>query len=223
MDVTKAVEFLSLLVLAGAIANVGTRRVRTGVWLYSAQSLALAGAAACVGYQLHEPHMYLAAVLAALVKGFAIPQVIFYILRKIEVKREVESFLGIPSSLLVAAVLVGLAFFAANSALGLGITEFGELPSTLLAVSLGVMLIGFFLMINREKAITQVIGLSVMENGMFLAAVALTSGMPLVIELGVFFELLVGAMLMAILILKVNTNFHSINTHEMHTLTDFTP
>lgn len=223
MDVSKAIEFLSLLVLAGAIANVGARRMRTGVWIYSAQSFALAGAAACVAYQLQEPHIYLAALLAAAVKGIAIPQVIFYILKKIEVRREVESFLGIPSSLLVAALLVGLAFFAANSALGLGIGEFGELPSTLLAVSLAVMLIGFFLMINREKAITQVIGLSVMENGLFLAAIALTSGMPLVIEIGVFFELLIGSMLMGILILKIKSGFNSINTHEMDTLTDYTP
>lgn len=223
MDHAKTIEFLSLLVLAGAIANVGARRVRTGVWLYAFQSLALAAASAFVAYALHEPHIYLAAGLAALIKGFAIPQVIFYILKKIEVKREVESFLGIPSSLLVAALLVGLAFYAANAALGLGIGEFGELPSTLLAVSLAVMLIGFFMMINRKKAITQVIGLSVMENGLFLAAIALTSGMPLVIELGVFFELLIGAMLMGILILKIKSSFDTINVHEMHTLTDYTP
>lgn len=223
MDLTNAVEFLSLLVLAGAIANVGARRMRTGVWIYAAQSFALAAAAACVAYTLHEPHIYLAAALAAGVKGVAIPQVMFYILKKIEVRREVESFLGIPSSLLVAALLVGLAFYAANRALGLGIGEFGAGPSTLLAVSLAVMLIGFFLMINRKKAITQVIGLSVMENGLFLAAIALTSGMPLVIEIGVFFELLIGAMLMAILILKIKSTFDTINVHEMDTLTDFTP
>lgn len=223
MDLTKTIEFLALLVLAGAVANVGARRMRTGVWIYALQSLALAAVAAVVAHALHEPHIYLAAALVALVKGIAIPQVIFYILKKIEVKREVESFLGIPSSLLVAALLVGLAFYAANTALGFGITEFGALPSTLLAVSLAVMLIGFFMMINRKKAITQVIGLSVMENGLFLAAVALTSGMPLVIELGVFFELLIGAMLMGILILKIKSSFDTINVHEMHTLTDFEP
>ncbi len=223
MDHAKTIEFLSLLVLAGAVANVGARRVRTGVWLYALQSLALAAAAAFVAYALDEPHIYVAAALAALIKGFAIPQVIFYILKKIEVKREVESFLGIPSSLLVAALLVGLAFYAANAALGLGLSEFGALPSTLLAVSLAVMLIGFFMMINRKKAITQVIGLSVMENGLFLAAIALTSGMPLIIELGVFFELLIGAMLMGILILKIKSSFDTINVHEMHTLTDYTP
>lgn len=223
MDLTTTIEALSLLVLAGAVANVGARRMRTGVWIYAAQSLALSAVAACVAYALNEPHIYLAAALAAVVKGIAIPQVIVYILKKIEVRREVESFLGIPSSLLVAAVLVGLAFYAANSALGLGIGEFGALPSTLLAVSLGVMLIGFFLMINRKKAITQVIGLSVMENGLFLAAIALTSGMPLVIEIGVFFELLIGAMLMGILILKIKAGFDTINVHEMHTLTDYTP
>lgn len=223
MDLTKTIEFLSLLVLAGAIANVGARRMRTGVWIYGLQSLALAATAAVVAYTLNEPHIYFAAVLAALVKGIAIPQVIFYILKKIEVRREVESFLGIPSSLLVAALLVGLAYYAAGTALGLGISDFGALPSTLLAVSLAVILIGFFMMINRKKAITQVIGLSVLENGVFLAAIALTAGMPMVIEIGVFFELLIGSMLMGILILKIKSSFDTINVHEMHTLTDYTP
>lgn len=223
MALSQTIEFLALLVLAGAVANVGARRMRTGVWIYAAQSLALAAVSGCVAYALNEPHIYWAAGLAAVVKGIAIPQVIFYILKKIEVKRELESFLGIPSSLLVASVLIGLAFYAASGALGLGLSDFGGLPSTLLAVSLAVMLIGFFLMINRKKAISQVIGLSVMENGLFLAAIALTSGMPLVIEMGVFFELLIGAMLMGILILKIKSSFDTINVHEMHTLTDYTP
>lgn len=216
----KVIEFLALVILTGAIAIVGARRMRTVVGLYGLQSLVLGLVAGAIGYSLHEPHMYAVAALTVLIKAIAIPNVILFVMRQIEIRREVESFLGIPSSMLVAAVLVAMAYYAAHTALGLGLGEMSQGASSLLGVSLACVLIGFFLMINRRKAISQAVGLSVMENGLFLAAIALTSGMPLVIEIGVFFELLVGAMLMGILIFKIKESIDSINTDELSYLKD---
>jgi hydrogenase-4 component E len=220
MELIQSIQILAFLVLVGAIANVAARRVRTGVRIYAAQSLVLGVLVGLMGYQLNEPHVYVAAALVVVVKGFAMPGIFLYIIKKIRVKRELESFLGIPSSLMIAAGLVGLGFYVSQTAFGLGVGDYAHLPATLLGVSLATMLIGFFLMLNRKKAISAVIGLSVMENGLFLAAMALTSGMPLIIEAGVFFEFLAGAVLMGILILKINERFDGINTHDMHTLVD---
>lgn len=219
MNVSRSIELLAILILVLAIAIVGNRRVRTGVWLYGLQSLGLGAIAALIAHQLHAPHIYVAAALAVTIKAIAIPNIIFFVMSQIEVNREVESFLGIPSSLLLASLLVALAFYAANTSLGLGIGAL-SLSSSMLGVSLSNMLIGFFLMINRKKAISQALGLSVMENGLFLAAIALTSGMPLVIELGVFFELLIGILLTGILLFKIKESFDSINTDAMRTLKD---
>lgn len=221
MATSSLIGFLALAILAGALANVSAHRMRTGVWLYAAQSSVLALVAALVAYQLHEPHLYWVAGLVLLVKGLGIPRVMRYVMRQVEIRREVESFLGIPSSLLVCAALVALAYYAAQTALGLGLNGVASLPSNLLAVSLANVLVGFFIMINRKKALSQVIGLSVMENGLFLAALTLTTGMPLIIEIGVFFELLMGVMLMGILIFKIQGSFHTIDTHAMHTLRDY--
>lgn len=220
MILEKALEVCSLLILAGAIAIVGARRMHTVVSLYAFQSLTLGVVAALVAYHLEEPHIYVVAFLTVAIKAIAIPSVIHYVMRQIEIRREVESFLGVPSSLLVAALLVAMAYYAAYSTLGLGLDAVPQLLSSLLGVSLANVLIGFFLMINRRKAISQAVGLSVMENGLFLAAIALTSGMPLVIEFGVFFELLIGAMLMGILIFKIKESINSINTDELSYLKD---
>lgn len=219
MDMSRFIELTAILVLVLAIAIVGNRRVRTGVWLYGLQSLGLGAIAVLIGFEHGALHIYIAAGLTVLVKVVAIPNIIFFVMNQIEIRREVESFLGIPSSLLVAALLVALAFYAANSALGLGIGD-RSLSSSLLGVSLANILIGFFLMINRKKALSQALGLSVMENGVFLAAIALTSGMPMVIELGVFFELLVGILLSGILIFKIKESFDSISTDVLRTLKD---
>lgn len=219
MDVSRFIELAAMLVLVLAIAIVGNRRLRTGVWLYGLQSLGLGAIAALIGYEHGALHIYVAAGLTVLVKVIAIPNIIFFVMNQIEIRREVESFLGIPSSLLVASLLVALAFYAANSALGIGIGDH-SLSSSLLGVSVANILIGFFLMINRKKALSQALGLSVMENGVFLAAIALTSGMPMVIELGVFFELLVGILLSGILIFKIKESFDSISTDALRTLKD---
>lgn len=223
MTLVQAIELAANVILVAAIAIVGARHMRTVVWLYAFQSLALGGVSAMVAYHMGATHFYVAAVLVVVVKAIAIPNVILYVMRQIEIRREVESFLGIPSSLLVAALLVALAFYAAHSALGLGVGELTQHSGTLLGVSLASVLIGFFLMINRKKALSQAIGLSVMENGLFLAALDLTTGMPLIIEIGVFFELLGGAMLMGILIFKIQGSFDSIDTHELRILKDYEP
>lgn len=217
------IEVMAILILACAVSMIGSRRIRTGIWLYCLQSLGLATIAAMIAHQLHEPHIYAAAGLALAVKAIAIPTVMLHVYKRLEIRRDFESFLGITTSLLVSALLVAISFYAAKSALGLGLHELSVLPASLLGSSLSNVLLGFFMMINRKKALSQVIGLSVMENGLFLAAIALTSGMPLVIEIGILAELLVAAMLMGILIFKIGRNFDSIDTQRLSSLKDYQP
>jgi len=83
---------------------------------------------------------------------------------------------------------------------------------------LSLVLIGFFLMINRRQALTQVLALLTMENGLFLAAIALTHGMPLVVELGIFFDVLVGVIVLGILVYRLRETFDSIDVSQMQDL-----
>jgi hydrogenase-4 component E len=87
-----------------------------------------------------------------------------------------------------------------------------------LAVAISVFLIGFFMMINRRKAMTQVLALLSLENGVFLAAICLTYGMPLIVEVGVFFDVLVAVMVLGILVYQIRESFESMDVSKMRRL-----
>jgi hydrogenase-4 component E len=87
-----------------------------------------------------------------------------------------------------------------------------------LAVAISVFLIGFFMMINRRKALTQVLALLTLENGVFLAAICLTYGMPLIVELGVFFDVLVAVLVLGILVFRIRESFESMDVSKMRRL-----
>jgi hydrogenase-4 component E len=87
-----------------------------------------------------------------------------------------------------------------------------------LAVAISVFLIGFFMMINRRKALTQVLALLTLENGIFLAATCLTYGMPLIVELGVFFDVLVAVLVLGILVYRIRESFESMDVSKLRRL-----
>jgi hydrogenase-4 component E len=81
-----------------------------------------------------------------------------------------------------------------------------------------LFLIGFFMMVNRRKALTQVLALLSLENGIFLAAISLTYGMPMIVEVGIFFDVLVGAMVLAILVYRIRETFDSMDVSRLSRL-----
>jgi hydrogenase-4 component E len=86
-------------------------------------------------------------------------------------------------------------------------------------VAITLLLIGFFLMFNRRKAITQVLALLTVENGVMLAAVALTTyGMPLVVELGIFFDVMVAVMVLGLLVYRIRETFSSMDVSKLNEL-----
>jgi hydrogenase-4 component E len=99
------------------------------------------------------------------------------------------------------------------------ITSLERLGNNTLAVAIALMLIGFFLMINRRKAITQVLALLTMENGVMLAAIALTTyGMPLVVEIGIFFDVVIAVMVLGILVFRIRETFASMDVSKLNEL-----
>ena len=85
-------------------------------------------------------------------------------------------------------------------------------------MAIALFLIGFFMMINRRKALTQVLGLLCLENGIFLAAISLTYGVPLLIELGITFDLLVAVMVLGILVYRIRETFDSMDVSKLSRL-----
>lgn len=207
---------LSALALVSTFIMVSHKSLTPTIRTYRFQSVILSVIAFLVGLFSGEHHIWIIAAITLALKGYGIPRLLHYIIEHLKVRRERESPVGIPTSLLVCGLLVLLAY-AATIRLPADDAELGRLN---LAISLAMVLIGVFMMATRHKAVTQTIGLLVMENGMFLAALSLTSGMPLIVELGVAFDVLVAGIVLGILLFNINKTFDTIDTRSMERLTE---
>jgi hydrogenase-4 membrane subunit HyfE len=213
-DLANVVDGLAMALLATGLLSVAARRLDNAVWLLVAQSLVLAATAGAIAVATGAWHVYAAAALTLLVKVIAIPLVLFRVLRAVQVRREVGLVLSTRAALLVAMLGVLVAYRAAGTL---------DLPGAVssrhaLPVALALMLIGLGLMIARRKALSQIAGLITMENGVYLAALVATYGLPLAVELGVFFDLLVGVLLLGVFAYRINQTFDTINTDRLRKL-----
>lgn len=207
---------LAALVLLAAFIIVATGRVRTMVRVFALQSLALGLLAAAVAYNTGYSHIYVVAGLTILLKALVIPRIIERVMDRIQVANDVEPSVRTPSSLLIAGGMAILAYYVAEPLIQRGET----ITAGALALSLAVVLIGLFVVISRKKAITQVIGLLVMENGLFMAALSLSYGMPLIVELGVFFDVMVAVLIMGVFVFRINRTFDTLDTSFLRRLKD---
>ena len=186
----------------------------TNIRLFAIQSLFLAAIAGVVGYSFGAWHVYVIALLTLIGKVMFLPWRLERLVRQIKIEQEIRPFVNMPASMLVCGGLTILAYVVARP-----ITSLERLGSNTLAVAMALLLTGFFLMINRRKAITQVLALLTMENGVMLAAIALTTyGMPLVVEIGIFFDVVVAVMVLGILVFRIRETFASMDVSKLNEL-----
>ena len=133
---------------------------------------------------------------------------------RVDYKVAKDFFINIPLSMIICCGLVVLSWYVINHVEGL--TDFNA--RNYLIYSFSVVLLGLFFMISRKRAIGQIIGFLVIENGMFLAAMLTTEGMPMIVELGLFFDLLTAFIIMGIFVFKINNTFESIDINKLNNL-----
>ncbi len=151
-----------------------------------------------------------------ILKGFLIPRVLSYAIREVKIRREMEPLIGYNSSLLIGAFLIGISFLlAARLPLPDNIRT-----SLLVPVSLSVLMMGMLMMIVRVKAVTQVIGYLMFENGIYLFGLAISYQAPWLIEMGVLLDVFVAVFVMGIVINHIARAFDSINTENLTNLGD---
>lgn len=211
---SQMVNLGSALLLLTCFAIIAQRRLSACVDMFALQSVFLAATAVLVAFLTGIHHIYIAAVLTVVIKAVIIPRILKQVVERLNVKRELEMNINIPAGLLICGGLVMLAFFITQPIIPLGFL----LTRDSLAIALAIILIGFFTMIARRKAVTQVIGFLVMENGLFLGATSAAYGMPLIVELGVFFDVLVGALIIGIYAHRLQDAFDSVDTAKLTTL-----
>jgi hydrogenase-4 component E len=159
-------------------------------------------------------HVLAMASGALLFKAILIPWLLFRAMRNVAVRRDVEPFVSMHLSVLLAGTLVGVSFWLASL---LALPGVG--PASLLGpTAFSTMLIGFLVLVSRRKALTQVIGYLVIENGAYVFGQSLAAQMPFLVELGVLLDLLVGVFVMGIVIHQINREFDHIDVDQLNLL-----
>lgn len=169
---------------------LGSHWLRNYVYAFAVQSWLIAALSACVAYFAGYPELYLIAVLTALFRGLVLPFLLMRIISRLNVKREIHAVLQPSSSLVLGALLVMFAFVIANhmnrpSLLAMHVVVLA------LTIMFSMKFLGFLMLSVRDEAVSQILGLLVLENGIFLGSQILVPGMPLLIEIVILFDLLI--------------------------------
>ena len=209
----QAVFVLAALVLFLSFAMLAQARLLAGIHVFAWQGAVLAAATGLVAAG-GAPHLFISAALTLGLKALLIPWMLHRLVRRLELERHVEPLRHPALVLMAGAVLVIFSYWVVVP------IERLELVTTrnILSLSLAVVLIGLLIMVTRRQAVTQVIGFMSMENGLFLAAVAATHGMPLVVELGVAFDVLVAAVLFGVFFLHISESIESLDVDRLNRL-----
>jgi len=208
------INLFAAALLLLSFAMLAQRRILSLINLFAAQGLVLCLSTALVAWLTAQPHLYGSAALTLALKVIALPWILHRLIRRLNVKWDTETLINIPSTMIVGIVLVILAFN-----LALPITKLaGTVTRATLGIALASVLLSFLMMITRSKAVPQVIGFLSMENGLFFAATGAVYGMPMVIELGVALDVLVGALILGIFIFEIRERFDSVDTRHLERL-----
>ena len=183
----------SLLAIGSLLLSfvmLGSRWLRHYLYAFAAQSWLIAVLSGAVGFYGGYAELYIVAVLTAAFRGLLLPYLILRIIRRLKVSREIHVILQPSSSLVIGAFAVLFAL-AVSYRIGAALDLAGTIVVLALTVMLSMKLIGFLMLSVRHEAISQILGLLVLENGVFLGAQILVPGMPLLIEIVILFDLLV--------------------------------
>jgi hydrogenase-4 component E len=208
------VNLFAAVLLLLAFAMLAQRRMISLINLFAAQGFVLFLTTSLVAALTGQHHLYWSALLTLALKVIVLPWILHRLIRKLNVKWDVETLINIPTTMLVGIVLVVLAF---NLALPISQLA-GTVTRSTLGIALASVLLSFLMMITRSKAIPQVIGFLAMENGLFFAATGAVYGMPMVVELGVALDVLVGALILGIFVFQIRERFDSLDTRHLERL-----
>ena len=175
------------------------------------QSLFLSLATGWLAIKGHEVSLGVIAGLIFVLKVIVIPHVLRLVMKKIKVKEDLGLFINVQLSMLLAIVFSLTAWAFAKFI----VSPYPAAGAILPAEALFIILTGFFLMIFRMTALAQVVGLLVMENGLFLLAAAISGGMPFFIEIAIFFDVLMSVIIMGFFVYRINKLFTHIDVNKL--------
>jgi hydrogenase-4 component E len=219
MQIPYTLQFINLLaamLLLIAFAMLSQRRILSLINLFAWQGALLAVSTFIVAYSTNQHHLYYSAALTLLLKVMLLPWLLHRLIRRLNVKWDVETLINIPTTMLVGIALVIFAFNLAAP-----ITQLAEgITRGLIGIALACVLLSLLMMLTRRKAVSQVVAFLSLENGLFFAATSATQGMPLVVELGIALDVLVATFIFGIFFFQIRETFDSLDITHMEKLKD---
>ena len=208
------INLFAAFLLLVCFAMLAQRRVLSLIDLFAAQGLALAVSTAVVAWGTGQSHLYWSAGVTLALKVLLLPALLYRLIRQLDVRGDVEPLINIPTTMLVGIVLVVFAFNLAAPIADLAST----VTRSTLGIALASVMLSFLMMITRRKAIPQVIGFLAMENSLFFAATSATYGMPMVVELGIALDVLVGVLILGVFFFQIREQFDSLDLKHLEKL-----
>ncbi len=215
-----ASSLFSLLAIASLLLSfvmLGSRWLRKYLYAFAAESWVIAGLSAVVGFYGGFPELYLVALLTLLFRGLLLPYLIWRIIRRLNVDREFHLIVQPSTSMVLGAFLVMFALTVSFRVAGVYHLEL-TVAVLALTVMLSMKLIGFLMLAVRHEAISQILGLLVLENGIFLGTQILVPGMPLLIEIVILFDLLIVVACFGVLVGYLLTHVGATSSLELRKL-----
>lgn len=212
--VTQLINLFAAVLLLLSFGLLAQRRVLSLIHLFTAQGATLAASTAVMAYFTDQPHLYFSAALTFALKVLAMPWLLHRMIERLNVRWDVETLLNIPTTMLIDIVLVIFAFNLAQPVAGLS----ASVARGTLGIALACVLLAFLMMITRRKALAQVIGFLAMENALFFAATSATYGMPMVVELGIALDVLVGMIILGVFMFQIREQFDSLDIRHLEKL-----
>ncbi|MBI4485146.1 MAG: hypothetical protein HY655_03960 [Acidobacteria bacterium] len=197
--------------LLSALIVLWRKHVPSYISAYQWQSRLLATVTAIVGYFAGDWRLFWVAAVLLVLKGIAIPMLLRAMQQRIGIQPQIRPYINTETSLLVAGLLVLFAYLLARP--WMAVTDLPTREALPLAMAL--LFVSLFVIVTRRKAITQVIGFLMLENSIALLAVAGTYGVPLLVEVGVFLDALMGFLVMQIVVYHIHETFDTIDVEQL--------
>lgn len=215
---TGYLDILSELILLSTFMLVGSKRISSYIKAFRLQSALIVIGAAIMGIEtfINDGHIDILIIcsLMLFIKVIFIPNYLNKVNSRVVNVIEKDFFLNIPILIVISCVLVVFTYFTLTNVEAF---KFGSKNMEMVNL-LSVVLIGLLFIITRKKAIGQIIGFLVIENGIFVTAMYATNGMPFIVDLGIFIDLLTGVLIMGLMVFKIDEQFESININRLKKL-----
>ncbi len=212
----QAILTLAALILFSSFALLAQTRVVPIIRAFAWQGALVAVTTALVAYDSGLHHLYISAFLTLMLKALFIPWLLLRLVHRMGLNKEVQTIEHPVSIMMLATALVIFCYYVAQPIEQLSAT----ITRNTIAISMAVVMLGMLMMISRNKAISQVVGFMSLENGLFFAAVSATHGMPMVVELGVAFDVLVAAVIFGVFFFHIRDSFDSLDVSKLSQLSE---